>query len=249
MNLLAAVTAGRRARNPYARRGWLRVSRRLACGLTPHQVAVAERTDEAAIEGLLAQEGFREVVAAYEDFLSLPPADAMAKLVRLARMALENALSDWDLGATLFVLREDKLDRDAAETLAKGVLATSRRKPAATAAAPPSAATDPPPPGTRPCEPGLRLLDRGAARLRRAVIEEHAVQRAAGVGPGPVGGGADTVAAARKALAAKAAAPTSPAQRLARQLNYGTGLSAPTPHGAPAPRPSAPAQPRRPRPP
>jgi predicted component of type VI protein secretion system len=62
MNLLAAVTSGRRARNPHARRDWLRVSQRLACGLTPRQVARAERTDEAAIDALLAQTGFRALV-------------------------------------------------------------------------------------------------------------------------------------------------------------------------------------------
>ena len=215
MNLLAAVTSGRRARNPHARRDWMRVSQRLACGLTPRQVATAERTDEAAIDALLAQAGFRALVASYEDFLALPPADAMAQLVKLARLALENALSDNDVGAALFVLREDKLHRDAAETLAKGVLATSRRKPRT--AAPPSPA--PTPPETRPYEPGPRLLARGAARLRRAVIEEHAIHKAAGAESGV----AATVAAARKALAAKGTAPISPAQRLARQLRYGTG--------------------------
>ncbi|HEX6015497.1 MAG TPA: hypothetical protein VFY87_27600 [Geminicoccaceae bacterium] len=128
MDLLAAATAGRRRRNPYARRDWIRVSQRLATGLTPKQVARAEGTDEAAIGNLLAQDGFRELVAAHEEFLAEPPEAAMARLVRLARLALENALSaDWDVGAALFVLREHKRGRDAAETVAKGVIAASRR--------------------------------------------------------------------------------------------------------------------------
>jgi hypothetical protein len=130
MNLLAAATAGRRRRNPYARRDWIRASQRLASGLTPKQVARTEGTDEGAIEGLLAQDGFRELVAAHEEFLAEPPEAAMARLVRLARLALENALSaDWDVGAALFVLREHKRGRDAAETVANGVVAASRRAP------------------------------------------------------------------------------------------------------------------------
>jgi hypothetical protein len=82
-------------RNPYAGRDWLRVSQRLACGLTPRQVARAKGTDEAASQGLLTQDGFKGLVASYEVFLALPAADAMAQLVRLARLALENALADW----------------------------------------------------------------------------------------------------------------------------------------------------------
>ena len=241
MNLLAAVTSNRRARNPHARRDWMRISQRLACGLTPRQVATAERTDEAAIDTLLAQAGFRALVAAYEDFLALPPSDAMAQLVKLARLALENALCDHDVGAALFVLREDKLHRDAAHALAKKVLATSRRKHGT--AAPPSPA--PTPPETRPYEPGPRLLARGAARLRRAVIEEHAAHKAAST----EFGAAATVAAAHEALAAKANATISPASQLACRLRYGTGLAVPTPSNAPLRQPLASAQPRRPRPP
>ena len=146
----------------------------------------------------------------------------MAQLVKLARLALENALCDHDVGAALFVLREDKLHRDAAQTLAKNVLATSRRKHG-TAAPPPPPSPAPTPPETRPYEPGPRLLARGAARLRRAVIEEHAIHKAAST----ESGAAATVAAARKALAAKATAAISPASHLARQLRYGTGLAVP----------------------
>ena len=79
--------------------------------------------DEAAIEELMAQDGFRELAAAHEELLAEPPEAAMARLVGLARLALENALSvDWDVGAALFVLREHKRGRDAAETVAKGVI-------------------------------------------------------------------------------------------------------------------------------
>lgn len=38
-------------------------------------------------------------VALYEDFLALPPADTMTQLVKLARLVLEIALSDSDVGS------------------------------------------------------------------------------------------------------------------------------------------------------
>ena len=63
-NLLAAVTSGKQARNPYARRDCLRVFRFLVFGLTPRRVTRAECTDEAGIDALLAQTGFRALVAA-----------------------------------------------------------------------------------------------------------------------------------------------------------------------------------------
>ena len=219
MNLLAAVTSGRRARNPHARRDWMRVSQRLACGLTPRQVALAERTDEAAIDALLAQAGFRALVAAYEDFLALPPADAMAQLVKLARLALENALCDHDVGAALFVLREDKLHRDAAQTLAKNVLATSRRKHGS--AAPPSPAPnstrDPPlrarPPPARPRRrPPPPRRDR---RARHPQGGQHRVLPRPPRSPRPV-----------RRWRRRPSAATSSAHRLARQLRYGTCVPA-----------------------
>jgi hypothetical protein len=168
----------------------------------------------------------------------------MARLVRLARLALENALSaDWDVGAALFVLREHKRGRDAAETVAKGVIATGRRASRASTFPPPATA---PPPYERPYEPGRRLIERGAARVRRAVVEEHAIRHAAAtdamaeqVAPSP--SVTATVAAARKALAMKASA--------ARRLAGGAAPTARASRGDPGPRPVKPGLPRRRRPP
>ena len=213
--------------------------------MTPKQVARTKGTDEAAVESLLAQDGFRELVAAHEEFLAEPPEAAMARLVRLARLALENALSvDWDVGAALFVLREHKRGRDTAETIAKGVVAASRRASRGTTFPPlPAQPAATPPTCERPYEPDRRLIERGAARVRQTVVEEHAIRHAAAKGAmaepvAPPPGVIATVAAARKALAMKASA--------ARRLAGGTASAA---RGELGPRPAKPGLPRRRRPP
>lgn len=88
MNLLAAVTSGRRARHHHARHDWLRVS---PAGSRHSRLSGAERADEEAIEARLAQAGFGALTTPYKDVLALPPADGMAQLVKLARPALENS--------------------------------------------------------------------------------------------------------------------------------------------------------------
>lgn len=217
--LLAACLVGRpRRRNPFARRDRLRISQRLAVGMTPKEVARAEATDEAAIEGLLAQEDFRELVEADRALLALPVEEQRARLVKLARFALRNALADDHAGAALFVLREEARSRDPAETLAHSVLARSRRLALSTAQAP--AAPRRPPAPARRYDPLDALARRGAASLRRAVVEEHAVQHAAATAVArdeaqdrPTapeaprhGGAAATRASAEKALALRAGA-------------------------------------------
>ena len=145
--LMAGVLVGRRRpRNPYAKRDWLRVSQRLASGLTPAEVARAEGAEESAVTALLAQRGFKELVASYEAQLAEPPEAHTARLVKLARLALENVLSDWDVGAALFVLEENAAARPGADAgpgrrrreppqgpLRRGITATCRagRGPAA----------------------------------------------------------------------------------------------------------------------
>jgi hypothetical protein len=96
--------------------------------MSPRDVAHAERRDEAAIQGLLAQDGFRELVASWEALAAKPPEEQTRQLVVLARQAIHNALADWDIGAAFFVLREDERGRDPALTLAKGVVASCRRR-------------------------------------------------------------------------------------------------------------------------
>ena len=55
--------------NPDCDRTTLRVAQRFAFGLDKPAVARAEGTDEAAIDALLAQDGFAAVIASWDDIL------------------------------------------------------------------------------------------------------------------------------------------------------------------------------------
>ena len=122
--------------NPYCDRTTLRVAQRFAFGLDKPAVARAEGTDEAAIEALLAQDGFAEVIASWHDILDESSPAFMARLEKLCRLALTNALLEWDVGAALFAQRELTQGRDPAQTLAKRVRAQARRDSGAAAAPP-----------------------------------------------------------------------------------------------------------------
>lgn len=249
--------------NPYARRDWLRMSQRLAAGLSAREVARAEAVEEAAVEDLLAQEGFRALVESYRALAERPVEEQTARLVRLARIAIENALAaDWDMGVAFFVLREHEAGRDPAETIAKRVVAAARKGPAAPAAPPspvPAAPADPP----RAYDPLDALVRRQTAALRRAVLAEHAAHEAAVADSraeaaaepaAPLPGAAATAAGARQALALKRQG----ASTLPRGTPHGPVVRpaeaeppAPGCRPAAAPAPAAPARPavlpRRPR--
>jgi hypothetical protein len=216
--------------NPYQDRRAIRVSQRLAAGMSVAEVARAERTDTKAIESLLARDGFAAVIESYRAMAEQPEAEQTARLVRLARIAIENALSDWDMGAAFFVLREDAQGRDPAHTIAKRIIATAKRTadsvapmlPAETRT--PSPATPPTPP--RAYDPLDALVHRQTAALRRAVVAEQAV-RAEAANVVANDGAAATMVAARKALALKADAgrcPVSPVASLTRRLAFGTAM-------------------------
>ena len=257
-SLMAGVLVGRRRpRNICAKRDQLRISQRLAHGLTPAQVARAEGTEESAVTALLARDGFKALVASHAAQLAEPAEQHTARLVKLARQTLENALTlDWDVGAALFVLEENARQRDPALTLAEGVIAASRRAVRSSTAGPPPTPPPDAPAATaapRPYDPLAGLMQRGGARLRRAVLEEQAAHlAAAATRPAQIAPVTTLVDCARKALALKlsvgpAASPTT-ATALTRRLAYGTAPIA-LPHElGPSRRPVA-AQPRRPRPP
>ena len=113
--------------NPYCDRTTLRVAQRFAFGLAKPAVARAEGTDEAAIEALLAQDGFAEVIASWRDILDESSPEFMARLEKLCRIALTNALAEWDVGTALFAQRELGQGRDPAKTLARRVRAQAKR--------------------------------------------------------------------------------------------------------------------------
>jgi hypothetical protein len=222
----SARVARRPGYNPYARRDWLRISHRLATGMTAGEVARAEAVDVAEIDGLLAQPDFSGLVDAARALAARPDAEQTARLVTLARFALEMALADGDMRVALFILREADGGRDPAATVAKGVLAAARRGTRGGTAAPrpPGRHPAPPRPPRAAEDPGARWLRQGALAVQGAVVAEHAIRHAAA--EPPAAGGTPTEAAARRALALKAAADRSPSSArpiaaLARELAHG----------------------------
>jgi hypothetical protein len=205
--------------NPYADRMGIRVSQRLAAGMPVAAVARAEGTDEAAIDRLLQRDGFAVLVESWRELTEMPAADYAAKMVRLARIAIENALADWDVGTACFVMREHGQGRDPAATLAARLARTTRPaaeappEPAPPTAAPPAASD--PPARQRAYDPLDALVHRQTAALRRAVLAEHAAQATAGAVARP----AAMVAPAHEALALARAAPA--ALPLLTELRHG----------------------------
>ena len=239
--------------NPYQDRRAIRVSQRLAAGMSVAEVARAEHSDEPAIEGLLARKGFAALVESWRAMAEQPEAEQTARLVKLARIAIENALDDWDMGAAFFVLRENTQGRDPAHTVAKRIVASAKRSAAAAPHPAPTVEPPPAPPATppappRPYDPLDALVRRQTAALRRAVLAEQAVRTVAAAEVAAEGAAA-TMAAARKALAMKADAarrPVSPIARLTRQLAAGSAMPIMADLNAGRSAVPIPSQPRRP---
>jgi hypothetical protein len=215
--------------------------------MSPREVAHAEAVGEAAITGLLAEGEFRALVAACEALEALPPEARTARLVKLARLAIENALGDGDVRAAVFVLRETGKGRDPAVTLARGFLARRSTAPAVAPAAP---AAPPPISPPRARDPVAGMAQRGAAALRAAVMTEHTTRHAAAAAVAREDEAAATAAAARRALALKRAAPgpvpAAAIARLTRRL-AGSAAGAALRPAADPPGPLARSLPRRPR--
>ena len=198
--------------NPYQDRRALRVSQRLAAGMSVAEVARAERADTAAIESLLAQDGFTAVIESWRAMAEQPEAEQTARLVRLARLAIENALTDWDMGAAFFVLRENAQGRDPAHTIAERIIATAKRTAAPVAPRRRPRRAHRRPPRRRHRAPTTRSTPWSTARpppCAAPCIAEQAV-RAEAAATVAADGAAATMAAARKALALKADAARRP---------------------------------------
>ena len=177
---LLASLRGRRDPFCHPRRP-IRVAQRLALGLSKAAVARAEGQDEAFVDRLLAEDGFPELIDAWARILEEPSAAFMARIEKLCRIALHNALLAADVGAALFARRELACGRDPARTLMQRIEAQARRRPPA-----PVAAAARPRAGPRSRDPLNAVVARSAAALRGAVVLEHAAQTAAAAPDAPV---------------------------------------------------------------
>jgi hypothetical protein len=188
-------------------------AQRFACGLDKAAVARAEGTDEAAIDTLLTQDGFAEVIAGWQDTLDEGSPEFMARLENLCRIAL----AEWDVGAALCAQRE--LGRGRVQPQARQTPA-----PAFARAAEPPAPWLASSPGPDPLD---ALVQRSAAGLRQAVVLEHAIQAGAQTAAGETTDVAATVAAAGKALALRRVRHTTSPRLIAlRHGVHGSGATA-----------------------
>jgi hypothetical protein len=149
----------------------IRVSQRLAAGLSPAAVARAERLSAARVEELLAEDGFAELIAAGRAMQALPAAAQLMRLKGMALAVLERALADEDVRVALFFMSELSHGRDPALSVAKAVIAAQARLGRLPAAAPRPA---PKPRPAQASDPHAALMARTRSALREAMAEEEA---------------------------------------------------------------------------
>jgi hypothetical protein len=104
---------------PHTRR--LLLARRLAAGLPPWAVAKGSNLPAEAMEGLLVEQGFAELIGSMAELMAMDEEARLAKLFRLADQIIIGALQRLDLNAALFMRREQKLGRKPGRTLARGL--------------------------------------------------------------------------------------------------------------------------------
>ena len=146
-----------------------RVGMRVAAGLPLKPVAMAERLSEVEAEALLDDADFQGLVDAYRTFMDLPAALRRKRLVEIAFCELEAAALDGDIKVCCFLLKEDRLRRCPAETLADA-LEARMAAPARTASCPTARRSGPAP---NPDE-GPRWCAEGAGRIADAMLGDLA---------------------------------------------------------------------------
>jgi hypothetical protein len=167
-------------RHPLASpRGRLRAAQQLAGGLRPAALARLERVAEAEVDAVLARPDFQRLLRALEALEATPAEDRLRRLEGIAFFVLEHALAEGDWRCAAFVLTERRLGRNPALTLARRAVARQQRR----SAQPPPSAPAKPAAEQRPAAepaycPATAVLARAGARLRDAVVEEHAARRA-----------------------------------------------------------------------
>ncbi len=146
-----------------------RVGMRVAAGLPLKPVAMAERLSEVEADALLDDADFQGLVDAYRTFMDLPAALRRKRLVDIAFCELEAAALDGDIKVCCFLLKEDRLRRCPAETLADALEARMAAMPAPPPAPRPGGAGQPPNP-----DEGPRWCAEGAGRIADAMLGDLA---------------------------------------------------------------------------
>jgi hypothetical protein len=168
-------------RHPLASpRGRLRAAQRLVSGLRPAALAQVERVAEAEVDALFARPDFQKLLRALEALEATPAEDRLRRLEGIAWFVLEQALAEGDWRCAAFVLTERRLGRNPALTLARRAVARQQRRAVQPSPEAPAASAAERRPTAKPAYcPASAAVARAGARLRDAVVEEHAIRHAA----------------------------------------------------------------------
>ena len=164
-----------RSRRPTPRRpplsaphGQLRAAYRLTAGMSRANLARAENVPPAAIDELLAQPDFQELLEALAELRDLPPAERLRQLEEMAWCVLEMAVGLGDWRAAAFVADQMRRGCSPARSLAQAVLDAEARALAQNPGKPIR------PRRARPHDPVDAALGRAASGLRTILGLEEA---------------------------------------------------------------------------
>ncbi len=130
---------------------------------------MAERLSEVEADALLDDAEFQGLVEGYRRFMDLPAAERRERLVAIAFCELEAAALDGDIKVCCFLLKEDRLRRCPAETLADALEARMAALPSPPPAPRPGGAGQAPNP-----DEGPRWCAEGAGRIADAMLGDLA---------------------------------------------------------------------------
>ena len=151
-----------------APRGQLRAAYRLTAGMSRANLARAENVPPAAIDELLAQPDFQELLEALAELRDLPPAERLRQLEEMAWCVLEMAVGLGDWRAAAFVADQMRRGCSPARSLAQAVLDAEARALAQNPGKPVR------PRRARPHDPVDAALGRAASGLRTILGLEEA---------------------------------------------------------------------------
>ncbi len=165
----------------------MRLARRLACGLTPAEVARVEAATEEEILHLLDDADFSGLVREYRAVVELPDDLREARLIGAAWMELEHLMELGDRRAVLFVVYESNRGRHPAKALLRRMKEAFARAAAETEPRAPAVPDPARPPygpmpgyGWHPLGPaqaaGRHLTDTVAAAAGRDIVREAAAE-------------------------------------------------------------------------
>ncbi|MBX3671318.1 MAG: hypothetical protein KF778_23225, partial [Rhodocyclaceae bacterium] len=100
------------------------LARRLACNLPAWAVARASGMTTEALEEVMLERGFDELVSSMAELMAMEEQARLKKLFRIAQEVLANAIVSRDPRACEFMLRQTELKRNPHKTLQRGLNAT-----------------------------------------------------------------------------------------------------------------------------